>query len=290
MKKNRRYMAFFFAALLLAAVAELLPLSLFAAFGEAHAPLARRALVLCFAAVAVAAVLASLGHGRLLSRFSRPLPRGTRAACLLLFLVALNNFPFYTLARGMATVTPAPLPLLAYVLSCLFTAVTEELLFRGFLFPAILSRLPHTPVQGAAADEQAAKTPLGDDKHRLLAAVVLSSLLFGLVHLFNLAGGASLPATLLQIGYSTLIGAAAALLLLISGSLWIPVIFHFIYNLGGLFVPTFGSGRLDPVPVVVSTALLALLAAGYAVYALFRVPAENAALLLPDTRSQNAQK
>ena len=271
MKKSRLRMTVFFVALGCALVFEMLPPALYTGLGAPYTALFHRTPVLFFAAVSLFAVLCENGRGGLLCRPHRLPSREGWLACILLFAVALNNFPFYALACGDAAVTLVPSALLAYTLTALFTAAAEELLFRGLLFPYLLVRFSRSEAQAEPSSEEEKEK----EKGALLLSVSLSSLLFGCVHLFNLFGGASLPDTLLQIGYSTLIGAAAALLLLLCRSLWVPILFHFVYNFGGLFVGTFGTGELGTMPVILSTAALSVFAAGWAVAALLRLPAEN---------------
>lgn len=169
-----------------------------------------------------------------------PCPRGLRiAAVALLFAVALQNFPFATLLGGSATVNAAPAAVLALALSCLTTALFEELLFRALLFPLLLSRLARR-------------------RQGRITALLASSALFGAFHLLNLTAGAAPGATLLQVGYSFLIGCAAAALCCLLGSLLPAVLFHALYNFGGYLVPRLGQGPLYDTPTVVVTTLLAL--------------------------------
>ena len=284
MKKRRCLMAFFFVALMLAAVAELLPLSLYAADGEMHARLWHRVPVLFFATGAALAVLLACGRGALLRPRRLSLPRGTRAAFVLLFLVALNNFPFYTLAHGHAFVSVPPAALLAYILGTLLTATVEELFFRGLLLPYFFFRFSRSVATEAGGEVPSTEAA---ERKSLLLSVASSSLFFGGVHIFNLFGGASLPDTLLQIGYSTLIGAAASLLFLLGRSLWVPILFHFIYNLGGLLVPTFGGGSLGLPLVIFTTAALSVLAAAASVYAVLHVPMRHVHALFLHPLSEN---
>ncbi len=318
-KKDLRPLAFL-AALILAVAAELLPESLYAAAaGVSGAQLLRQTAVLLPCAAALFLLFVRMGHGQALLRPSFP-PRGTRVACLLLFLVALNNFPFYACLRGFAAFRVDGGMLALYTAATLLTAAAEELLFRGILFPAIYAwlRMRGLRREAAEASETAARerrealytTPAAEEGGRetaplgfspaeaqgeeapaaapagksgkckrgtLLLALLLSSFLFGGAHLVNLFAGASPIDAFLQIGYSTLIGAAAAFLFLATDSLWPPILFHFVYNFGGLFVPTFGTGALSLPPVILSTAVLSLAAAAAAARGFFYLsPRRNA--------------
>ncbi len=271
-KKGRTPFAHgFFWAFLLAAVASLLPEEVYSAVGRLGGELLRQTAVLL--PLAVALLLLFLYGGR--RGLGRPMlpPRGTRIAVGLLFLVALNNFPFYALIRGKATLSAAWETAVLYVAVTLLTAFCEELLFRGMLLPTLYRYL---------SGRMAARP----QKQVLLLTAVLSSVIFGGVHLFNLTSGAAPSDVLLQVGYSSLVGAAAALLYLATESLFVPVLFHFLYNLGGLLVPTLGAGALRLPPVVISTAALALLTVGFSVYAFFRLSSTRTDRLLRDLPNQ----
>lgn len=102
---------------------------------------------------------------------------------------------------------PASL-LIALAAAMVWVALSEELMFRGLLFPALRRRF------------------------RPWAAIWLTSLLFGAVHLGNgwiegahgLALGQSLAAV------ST--GLVLLAMRLRTGSLWLPMLYHFLWNIG----------------------------------------------------------
>lgn len=211
-------------------------------------------LVRIFAAGAILLLLAaedafSLG-GRLIPR--TPI---TCAAVFFIFLVALNNFPFYDLLSHRASVSVSFPSLALYTLSALATAAFEEALFRGLLFPLVRAKTKRT-LRGE------------------LAALTLSSALFALLHLVNLIA-APLPATLLQVAYTFGIGLFAGLLCLLFRGLFPSFLFHALYNFGGLFLSSFGT--LPPAApfTVISTALLAILAGGLSLLALAQLAQEE---------------
>lgn len=185
----------------------------------------------------------------LLSRGTSPLcpiarPTAPRPLCvtviLLSFLVALNNLPVSPLLSGRAQVTAAPGELILFALGCLSIGFFEEVLFRGLLFLALFRRI-------------------GRSARGRVAAILLSSAAFGLLHLVNLAAGAGLAPTLLQVGYSFLIGCLTAVLLLATGSLLPPILCHALYDFTGRLVPECGSGSLWDTPTTILTTTLALL-------------------------------
>lgn len=180
----------------------------------------------------------------------RPFACNRRALLVLpLFLVAVNNLPVIALALGQATVDrTALIPLFA--LECLSVALFEETAFRGLIFPFM-------------------RTAFDGKRKRDLLAIIASSCLFGLIHLVNLASG--IGPTLLQVGYSALIGALCALIVHVSGNLFLAVAFHAIYNFCGYLVPQLGSGTLWDIPTVVLTAAVALLVAVYAIVLFYKI-------------------
>ena len=209
--------------------------------------LAGEATSLALCAIAAATLCARAGR-RL---FARPAITPFGGLCVALcFLVAANNLPWLALLTGAARVTAGGGEILLFALVCLLTAVFEELLFRGFLFSLCLARF----------------TRGGRGR---LAAILLSSAVFALSHLFNLAAGANLPGTLLQVGYSFLVGCAAAVLMLHTHNLVVPILFHAVYNFGGLLIPRLGEGQMFDRPTVIFTAALAILTAALLALSLF---------------------
>jgi membrane protease YdiL (CAAX protease family) len=104
--------------------------------------------------------------------------------------------------------------LLLAVASVLLAGVGEELAFRGVLLRLLLPR-------GVGP------------------AVLLSSVLFGLMHVANLAVGADWPTTLLQVTFTALAGAGYAAVRLRTGSLWPCIGLHALFDL------TFRVGNLE---------------------------------------------
>lgn len=97
------------------------------------------------------------------------------------------------------------------VISMCFVGFLEELIFRGFLFKSM------------------AKT-------NLKAAVIVSSLTFGMGHAINLLMGAPLVATLLQLVYASAVGFCYTAIFLASGSIWLCIISHAVVNSCSVFL------------------------------------------------------
>lgn len=162
------------------------------------------------------------------------------AACLPAFLPALavvvNNFPILSAAGGDAYLTrPELVPLFA--LDAWMIGVFEEIAFRGVLFPLLLENRKGTTRQ-------------------IFRTTVAVSAVFGLVHLVNLIEGAGIGPTLLQVGYSFLIGGMCSIVLLKSGNLLLCILLHAVYDFCGGLYPALGAGSWWDTPTVIWTAVL----------------------------------
>ncbi len=172
---------------------------------------------------------------------------------LLIFLpcmaVAINNFPFVTYFSGEAYIDGTPARILIYALSCLAVGFFEEMAFRGCIFSVVWQRF-----EGKRAG--------------LFWAIVVSSAVFGVIHLLNIAAGASPAAVILQVGYSFLIGALCSVVLVRTGNIWYCVLFHSVYNFAGGVVPECGGGVIWTAPEIVLTAVVAVPVTAYVIYLL----------------------
>lgn len=67
--------------------------------------------------------------------------------------------------------------------------------------------------------------------------MIVSSALFGALHLANLVGGADPVAALLQVAFAVIFGVVSAELVIVTGSLWPAILWHaawdFVSYLGG---------------------------------------------------------
>ena len=167
------------------------------------------------------------------------------------FLVAVVNFPFFTLKNGQAIINRMDLIWLytAYIIAI---ALLEELVFRGILLLTL-------------------KDYLKENKYGYLWTVLLSGLAFGLFHLTNLAYGADLGSTLLQCVYTFLIGCMLAITMLKLNNVWVCFIIHAVFDFGGLLVLTLGWGESWDVFFWVSTVVMGVLCAGHVIYTLFKL-------------------
>lgn len=168
------------------------------------------------------------------------------------FVVAVNNLPIYPLATGIAGVTSPLWQVLLLALECLMVGLFEEVCFRGVIFLGFLEKRRATT------------------KDRFVA-IILSSAVFGAVHLINIFLGASPGAVLMQIGYSFLIGAMCSVVLMKTANLWLCVLIHAIFNFCGALVPRCGEGTIWEPLTVTLTVIIALATTVYMTVAFFRM-------------------
>lgn len=122
--------------------------------------------------------------------------------------------PAMTIGLVLVTAPPSSLGSIvgAYLVLSIAVAINEETWFRGIVLAVL--------------------RPAG-----IRTAIVGSSVLFGVMHLANLAGGASLFSSLLQMVFALIFGVVAAELAIVTGSLWPAILWHaswdFVNYLGG---------------------------------------------------------
>ncbi len=206
-------------------------------------------------------ILIYLGY-KVLNPVKKPFWRGF-LICLPAFAVAVNNFPIYPVATGLATVTAPPERIALLVAKCFMVALFEETCFRGVVFLGFLSKRRYT-VWG-----------------RFLA-IILSSVVFGVVHLVNLFAGGSLDGVIRQIGYSFLIGAMCSVVLIKTSNIWLCVILHAVYNFGGAVIEECGEGIIwDPFTVIL-TVSLAVAVTAYMTVVFFKIKSKEVDRLYVD--------
>lgn len=179
--------------------------------------------------------------------------------------VAVNNAPIIGLATGNAYITDPAGGVLIMLAYCLAIGTFEEFAFRGLFFMMILEDRRKSTKQ-------------------IFWTTAISSAVFGLVHLVNLAVGAGPGATLLQVGYSFLIGGMCAIVLLKTGSIWYCVLLHTVYDIGGTILYVGGGVRWDAVTVAI-TAVLGVAVAVFMTVALTRIKPEDIAFLFPEKKT-----
>lgn len=170
--------------------------------------------------------------------------------CVLPLLVTVVNFPVSALISGTAHVTRAEL-IGPFLLKCLLIGLSEELLFRGIVFYALSD---YFKKKG----------------YSCFLPVLLSSVIFALFHFINLFDGAGILAVLQQVGYSFLIGAMLAVVLLKTKNLWLCVFLHALFDFGGFFVSDLGTGDPQDLTFWILTVVVGVLCAVQIIVTLIR--------------------
>ncbi len=194
-------------------------------------------------------------------RFSIRLFKGGENWLYLLpcLLIAVDNLQWWALVGGkMELARTEWVDILLFALSCLFTGLFEETVFRGILFSLLAS-------------------VFSKDRKGFLWTVVLSSAIFGLSHLLN---GLSVS-VLLQVGYSFLTGGLFAFCLAKTKNVLCCALVHGVYNFCGLLFDSqgLGSGVVFDVGTVVTMAIVSVVIGIFVIYKLWTYPdAERRAL------------
>ena len=215
------------------------------------APLITMTLTRAWGAAVFLALLLHEGYA-ILNPLQKPLGRAL-VFTIPPFLVVVNNLPILSMIWGDAyLVYNAPVYILWFAAECLAIGLFEELAFRGVIF-LMFAEKRHTTRKG------------------LFWSLMLSSAVFGGVHLINLLAGGGIGDVMLQIGYSFLIGAMCSVVLLKTRNIWLCVALHAIYDFCGTLMPTLGDGTWWDTPTVIFTAVLAVATAAYLIRQFFRL-------------------
>ncbi|MBQ7227794.1 MAG: CPBP family intramembrane metalloprotease [Clostridia bacterium] len=189
--------------------------------------------------------------------------KGGILVCLGGMAVALANFPFASFAEGSIVVEAGNAEWVVYIAYCIAVGLFEETAFRGLVFPLVLEKTQ-------------------DKRHGPALAVILSSSIFALVHLLNLLQGAGVSATVMQIGYTFLVGAMCNVIFIATKSLALPVFVHAVFDVGGLLV---GSGMAEgaqwnavSIPIM---AVVSVLVGAYMIFWFFRHETEALKIVKP---------
>ncbi len=132
----------------------------------------------------------------------------------------------------------SPAETVCYVISMIGVGILEEVIFRGLLFQSLC-------------------------KDSYKAAVVISSVTFGIGHIVNLLNGAAFLPTLLQIIYATAAGFLFTILFQKSGTLLPCIVTHCVIN----SLSAFGAER-TPTLDYIAAAALTVISLLYAVWIL----------------------
>lgn len=184
------------------------------------------------------------------------LRKGAIAVFLPCMLIAVNNFPFIPFFLSEAYIGTNVERIALYAVFCISVGLFEELTFRGCIFLFVLQRRGKRSID-------------------VFWSIVISSAIFAVVHLLNIAMGADPGATLLQIGYSFLIGGMCSVILVKTHNVWLCVILHAVYNFAGGIVPQCGGGEIWTLPEIILTAIISVLVAAYVIYTLVKISADD---------------
>ena len=134
----------------------------------------------------------------------------------------------------------SPLETVLYILSMFCVGFLEEMIFRGLLFQAMV-------------------------KNGVRAAIIVSSVTFGIGHIVNLinGSGAQLLPNLLQVVYAIAIGFAFVMIYCKTKSLMPCILTHSIFNGLSAFA---NQAAMTPQREILSGILLAVIGGGYALY------------------------
>lgn len=186
-------------------------------------------------------MLINLGY-RVLNPIKKPFFRSLLIS-LPAFVIAINNFPFSQTIKGELRLEAEWWAVLLLLLECLCVGFFEECAFRGVVFLGILKKKPQSKLWA-------------------FISIALSSVVFGLVHLLNLLESSPV-AVLMQIGYSALIGAMCAVVLMKSANIWLCVLIHGLFNFSGAVMSRLGSGKIWDTFTVVLTVIVSLAVTAY---------------------------
>ena len=172
-------------------------------------------------------------------------------------VISINNFPIIAYFDGRTELVEPAYTIYIFIIECLSVGFFEEIIFRGLILIVLLQKLPET-------------------RKGIVLAVISSSVLFGMIHLLNIFGGSSVNDTLLQVGYSFLMGMMWAIIFLKTKNIWLSMFLHATYNFFGQIMFTLGTvnGRYDIITIVVTLAL-AVIVAAYIGYLLSKIKAKE---------------
>lgn len=154
-----------------------------------------------------------------------------------LFLIPMMIVATANLWNG-AVMRYAPLDTVWYIIAMLCIGFIEEILFRGYLLQLLLKR-------------------------SIKVAVIVSSLTFGIGHIVNLANGADLLSTFLQLIYALAIGVMLSVFVVKTERIIPCCIFHGVFNALAAFSNESGQTIVYQVIVCTMISLISVCYAGF---------------------------
>lgn len=155
-----------------------------------------------------------------------------------LFFVPMLILTTGNLWGGVGVVYQGTAQLFA-VMSMMLIGFIEELIFRGFLFRALLAR---------------ASTPV---------AVTISAVTFGIGHIVNLLAGQGNMETLIQVFFAIAWGFLFTMVFYKSGSLWVCIVVHGLVDVFAEFAaPESNAGYVYPIVTIIVSAVYCVYLSG----------------------------
>ena len=171
-------------------------------------------------------------------------------------IIAVDNFQFSSFFRGeMQLIHTKAIDFILFFSYCMLIGLFEEIVFRGIIFSIIAGIFTK-------------------DKQGFLKTYVVSSVVFGIAHLFN---GLSLG-TILQVGYTILTGGLFAFCLIKTKNIFCCALVHGVYNFCGLLfdkVQGLGSGVVFDLGTVITMLVISLILGVFILYKVYTYPEEE---------------
>ncbi len=171
-------------------------------------------------------------------------------------IIAIDNFQFSAYFNGkMELVRNSPTDFITFAVYCLLVGLFEECIFRGVIFSVLAGYF-------------------SKDRKGFLLTYVISSLIFGGAHLFNVLGGAGVGPTILQVGYTTLTGGLFAFALIKTKNILCAGFTHAVYNFFGLLfdVNGLGMGIVFDTGTVITMAIVSVFIGVFVLYSVWKYP------------------
>jgi len=149
-------------------------------------------------------------------KFVAPEPMGSLRV---LWFPALYLLLFASLPAVIGLPPASTLPFV--IMNTMLVGLSEEWMFRGVLFQGLRSRLALWP------------------------AILLTSVLFGAVHIMNVFTTGQLGEALVQAVAAFMSGMVMIAMLIRTGSIWVPIVYHSLWDFG-TFVVSAGSAASGP--------------------------------------------
>lgn len=209
---------------------------------------------------------------RVMNPFRKPFGKSLLYA-LPAFLVVLNNLPFIPYLKGQVVMThTAPAFWVWYALQSLAIGLFEEFAFRGVILLMFAEKRRRS-------------------RKDLFVCILLTSAVFGGIHLLNVLAGSGIVPVLQQIAYSFLIGAMCAVVLYKTANVWLCVILHALFDFNGDVFHTLGTcpGWWSDLPTVILTFVIAAAVGAFYVVSLWRMNPRETDRIFGDARPAQAE-